>query len=387
MKRTLSLGVMTIALACAMVTYDLGIDKNSVEARGGKGGGKGGKGGKGPKGGKGGWGKPGTSTSVIPDYRLQRLSTFDLAEEEGVPLVLVFMSPEDALNENYYVDKEVADASREYCTFIKVLKGQTLMPEVDDDSGITAYGEDEEQEKKGKAKDDAAGKDGKDGDKADDKKADDKKEDGASDKPSDEESEDESSDEPEETEEERKAREAKEAEDAIPAPVMDGIPTQRLREKDLWISYKVEQTSVFIVTDEFGNEFKRFDKKPDGKSLLAAVKAVEKDGEKADKKLADATKKAQKDLEKGMQGRAVSTMLEAFEMGLFKREPCKPAAKLWVSIIEKGQDLLQKHSETHDVTALKKLLKEYEKTMLKTSIESAVRAAEAAAKDKKKNGK
>ena len=280
------------------------------------------------KGGKGWKGRNDVNSELIPLWNQQTSATWMAACDGNQPIVLAFVAKKDQLNTKYFVHKKAAEASRESVTFVWVLEGtkQIVRKSNEEAERIKGFGEKKEEEA---------------------------------------------------SEETKKRREAD-------AKILE---RSRLSQADLWKAYAVDKADTFIVCDKYGNEFKRFTRKPSGTSVLSATKKIEKEVKKADEEAEKALAKFNES-EKASLPERLKITVEGIQgyIGIPNVEKLRAALE---ELLEPFDEPLETAIENKNEKALKDFAKKFEGTRIATSAQKALDeiASAKAAKDPKASAK
>lgn len=160
-------------------------------------------------------------------------------------------------------------------------------------------------------------------------------------------------------------------------PTSKVVPQSKLESKDLWKAFNVDATkggNTFVLTDAFGNEYKRWAQIPKHKDLERMIDQVPTLVEQRSKKLEGEFAKAKAEAEKGRDDKALKHLFTLFKDGFVGQKPLPDAVELYDSILEKGRDKLDDAITHDDVKAIEPLRKLYKGTDLESEIEEAAKA-------------
>jgi|GEM_PF-2803037 len=319
----------------------------------------------------------GVDIDTIPEWRMQRASTWMDALDNNMPVLLGFVDIDQALDAKLWVDKEIADMSRSEVLFVMCIEDhlQVGMEEEGKSKGpVTGDGADDEAEDAEKddatKKDDDADADEDDGEEAEGEKA--KKE-----MPdffgSDEVAKDWTD------ADKRYHKEAKESR-VVPA---SGFWYANMRE-----FYEVKRNKTFVLCDPFGRELKRWTSTPSKKSIDSELEEYDEEMVETEAELQKHLDEAIKAQESGKERDMIEAWLEIFEIGVPGHPITIEASDMYFEALDDALYELELAREKNDEQAIKTLKKAWKGTDLDAEFEEKKEEADAdksddASKDEK----
>lgn len=129
------------------------------------------------------------------------------------------------------------------------------------------------------------------------------------------------------------------------------VPQSRLTAADLWSAYGVKEADVFVVTDKFGNEYRR----TTSKELAEVVKSTGKHFREVRLAIKELTEAAAKARDDGKVAEAITTLHKVFKKDLVGYTEAEAADKLYADILAAGRkQLAQAGTDTAKLTDLSK---------------------------------
>jgi len=158
------------------------------------------------------------------------------------------------------------------------------------------------------------------------------------------------------------------------APQSKLVPASKFTQKDLWEAYGVDRKTgggTMIVTDQFGNEFKRYSVAPKYKDLERMIDSVPDLVAEKSKKLEAEYTKAKAQHEKGGVDKALKHLFTLFKSGFAGQAPMANASTLYETILDAGREKID-HAVLHDdAKSLEGLRKIYKGSDLDAEIDAA----------------
>jgi hypothetical protein len=171
------------------------------------------------------------------------------------------------------------------------------------------------------------------------------------------------------------------AKPVVPTPSSKMVPASKFAQDDLWAAYGVDKKTgggTMIVTDQFGNEFKRYAAAPKYKDLERMIDSVPNLVAEKTKKLLGEFEKAKAYNEKGTLDKALKSLMTVFKSGFVAQNPMKDAEELYETIVDAGREKLDIAVLHDDAKAISGLSKIYKGTDLETEIAKAEQEVAAA---------
>lgn len=152
------------------------------------------------------------------------------------------------------------------------------------------------------------------------------------------------------------------------------VPQSKFNQEDLWAAYAVDRKTgggTLIVTDQFGNEYKRWAAAPRYKDLERLIDSVPTLVAEKAKKLQGEFTKAKAQHEKGAIEKSIKHLLTLFKSGYVGQSPMKEAEELYESILSVGREKIELALLHSDAKGLPELRKTYKGTDLDHEIDAA----------------
>ncbi len=162
----------------------------------------------------------------------------------------------------------------------------------------------------------------------------------------------------------------------ISTPASKLIPATKFAQDDLWVAYGVDKKTgggTMIVTDQFGNEFKRYAQAPKYKDMERMIDSVPQLVEEKTKKLSGMYAKAKDQHDRGALDKSLKHLLTLFKEGFVGQAPMKEAGALYDSMLEAGREKIDNAVLHDDAKQLDGLRKVYKGTDLEAEIETAAK--------------
>ncbi len=147
------------------------------------------------------------------------------------------------------------------------------------------------------------------------------------------------------------------------------VPQSRLAAADLWAAYGVKEADLFVVTDKFGNEYRR----TTAKELAEVVKTTGKHFREVRLAVKELTETAAKARDDGKVAEAIATLHKVFKKDLVGYAEAEAASKLYAEILAAGRKQLAEAGT--DRSKLADLNKAFAGTDVEAEIAQAIKKA------------